>query len=326
MIVQHSQGSYEISFHSYSIANGITVTDENVAGLYPSQVPSDSIIIPAGESSKNLSTYSFICQELLKRGATRKSQLVALGGGVIGDLVGFVAATYMRGIPFVQVPTTLLAQVDSSVGGKVGIDLPEGKNLVGSFYAPQQVIVDTSFLNTLPERQLQCGLAEVIKYGWIVDPDLLKATNRHDWERFETVSRCIQLKAQVVVEDEFETKGIRVWLNFGHTIGHAIEQLTEYKVHTHGEAISIGMVIETRIAELLGFAEVGLTDQVADSLRFHGLPTKIDPDLSVDSLIRVMRLDKKSDSGELAMSLVQKAGVCQLVKNVPQQVVREALL
>jgi 3-dehydroquinate synthase len=254
---------------------------------------------------------------------------VAFGGGVVGDLAGFLAATYLRGVPFIQVPTTLLAQVDSSVGGKVGIDLPEGKNLVGAFYPPTSVQIPLECLHTLPERELRNGSAEVLKYGLIQDAALwheLEEPLGVGTPRLETVvRRCIELKAEVVAEDELETTGRRAILNFGHTIGHALEHRYEYGTLLHGEAISVGMVAEARLGELLGMTPAGTAVAIAKRFEAWGLPTT-DPALQEpDSLIDAMRGDKKAQDGRLAFSLLEGIGACKLVEQVDEQVVRRAL-
>jgi 3-dehydroquinate synthase len=289
------------------------------------------IVIPAGESSKNLKQYERLLSELARRGAKRKTSLIAVGGGVIGDLAGFVAATYMRGMPFIQVPTTLLAMVDSSVGGKVGVDTEFGKNLVGAFYPAERVCIDTSWLPSLPERQWQSGMAEVLKYGFIMDAELAAnlntepLTSHADHRTKSVIATCIEHKKMVVEADEFETNGYRAILNFGHTVGHAIEKLTNYETYTHGEAISIGMVIETKIGERLGICAPGLSCRVEKDLQAHGLPTNSDTTQDVENIIQSMRGDKKSMRGELSMSLITKIGECNLVRDIPEALVREVL-
>ncbi|MBI1331961.1 MAG: 3-dehydroquinate synthase [Armatimonadetes bacterium] len=331
MIVKHATGEYEIRFQRVELPEGVVITDRNVAEAHPDLLKSrEVIVLEPGEQSKSLDVYGQMCRDLIGRKVTRKSTLVALGGGVLGDLVGFVAATYMRGIRYVQIPTTLLAQVDSSVGGKTGIDLPEGKNLVGAFYPPSLVQIDTVLLNTLPERQFRCGMAEVIKYGFIQSPSLTdslegNALQPGDFRLQSVVEECIGIKARMVQEDEFETLGIRAQLNFGHTVGHALEQMTNYEKYTHGEAISVGMVVETKIAEKLGMAQNGLTERVANLLFKHGLPVDAVELKEIDQVVSVMRKDKKSLQGELSMSLVREVGDCVLASNVEEGVVREVL-
>jgi len=258
--VKHRNGNYPVKFVGIgealaSLPTDIRiVTDTNVFAVLSDVLkPTDHLLtVPAGEHSKALSVLSDILSWLAQSRASRRTTIVALGGGVIGDLVGFAAAVYMRGVPFIQVPTTLLSQVDSSVGGKVGIDLPEGKNLAGAFYPPNQVYLATQFLKSLPERQFRNGMAEVWKYGFIMDAELIalmsqKGVTVEDPKLDEIVHRCIRHKAKVVEEDEFETLGIRATLNYGHTVGHAIEFLTGYGPVLHGEAISIGMVVEAKL-------------------------------------------------------------------------------
>ncbi|MEI7577657.1 MAG: 3-dehydroquinate synthase [Armatimonadota bacterium] len=308
--------------------SAIIVCDSNLEEKLKNHNP---IIIPAGESSKNLKQYERLLAELATRQAKRKTALVAVGGGVIGDLAGFAAATYMRGIPFIQVPTTLLAMVDSSVGGKVGIDTEFGKNLVGAFYPADKVYVDTTWLESLPNRQWQSGMAEVLKYGFIMDPELASSLseqplyNHLDHRTLTMISKCIQHKKQVVEADEFETTGYRAILNFGHTVGHAIEKLTNYDIYTHGEAISVGMVIETKIGEKLGICDSGLSQRIEKDLRAHGLPTNAGTTQDVENIIQSMRGDKKSMRGELSMSLITNIGECKLVHDIPEALVQEVL-
>jgi 3-dehydroquinate synthase len=262
---------------------------------------------------------------MAQAGCGRNTTLVAIGGGVIGDLGGFVAASYMRGIPYLQVPTTLLSQVDSSVGGKVGVDLPEGKNLVGAFYPPTAVAIPEDVLSHLPERQFANGMAEVLKYGFILDADFSDVLNGDDLDVPAIVRHCIRLKADVVQADEFERLGIRAKLNFGHTVGHALEQVLRYEHLLHGEAISIGMVAEALLGEQLGVTEPGTTDEVRTRLAKHGLPVEWKGLQESDLLIDAMGRDKKAVDGELAFSLLTKIGECKLVEKVPRSAVRTAL-
>jgi len=338
VIVKHQNGSYSIRFESFCLPeqSHVVVSDSNVARVFQDRGfdTSDWITITPGEASKNLTELSRVWSQLANRRVNRKTKIVAVGGGVVGDLVGYAAASYLRGVQFIQVPTTLLAQVDSSVGGKVAIDLPEGKNLVGAFYPPSEVWIDTSVLTTLPEREFRSGMAEVIKYGWILDADLLETLeqtplNAQHPSLRQVVERCVDLKRQVVEEDEFETLGIRAKLNFGHTVGHAIEQVTKYQVYTHGEAIAIGMVAETLIAEKLGAAPIGLADRVRLSLQTQGLPmalpTALKASISEESLIAAMRLDKKADNAGIHMALVFAPGQSGLVHSVSESLIKEVL-
>jgi 3-dehydroquinate synthase len=328
--VTHRNGSYDVSFTNLDDAlksvpsDSLFITDENVDRYYGSRLPSRPVVVPPGEASKSVERWSAIQSILASRKTSRKATVVAFGGGVIGDLAGFVAATYMRGVPFVQIPTTLLSQVDSSVGGKVGIDLPEGKNLVGAFYPPTAVYICPETLDTLPERELKNGMAEVWKYGFILDAELVAQIEKRD-DREGIIRRCIELKRQVVEADEYETTGERAKLNFGHTVGHAIEKLSGYGSILHGEAISIGMVAEAALGEAIGLSEAGTRELVEECLRSEGLPTTSLLLRNVDMLIETMRGDKKATSGRLAFSLLRRIGVCELVENVPEGDVRAVL-
>ncbi|HVT13916.1 MAG TPA: 3-dehydroquinate synthase [Fimbriimonadaceae bacterium] len=338
MTIRHSAGSYEVDFCSLGEAisrlpaDSIYLTDENVEALYRKALPPSAqvLTVPAGEASKSIGQWAELQSRLAQWKAGRKTSLVAFGGGVIGDLAGFVAATYMRGVPLYQIPTTVLAQVDSSVGGKVGIDLPEGKNLVGAFYPPRTVAICTETLATLSDREFSNGMAEVWKYGFILDSalcDSIRQTGslREPGAIDPIVRRCIELKKQVVEEDEFETKGERAKLNFGHTVGHAVEKLTGYGPVLHGEAISIGMVVEAQIGEAIGLSEPGMRATVEESLRSQGLPTTSVVLRDVDMLIETMLLDKKASGGRLAFSLLTSIGACKLVEDVPISDVRGVL-
>lgn len=338
MMICHSAGTYDITFGTLAEAisalptNSVFITDQNVEHLYRSSLPGSALVlsVPPGEPSKSVGRWSELQSQLAKARVERKSSIVALGGGVIGDLAGFVAATYMRGVSLYQVPTTLLAQVDSSVGGKVGIDLPEGKNLVGAFYPPKHVFVCTEVLSTLPDREFRNGMAEVWKYGFILDRDLCAAIRGagalRDGDAIDPlVRRCIELKKQVVEADEFETTGERAKLNFGHTVGHAIEKMTGYGPVLHGEAISVGMVVEARIGEAIGLSAPGTEAEVEESLRSQGLPTTSVVLRDVDMLIETMLRDKKASRGRLAFSLLTSVGACRLVEDVAVSEVKGVL-
>lgn len=331
MRITHSRGSYDVLFQSLNLPDGVVITDANVYSHHEDKLQGrEVIILEPGEHTKSLTSYGDLCRTLVQKGTTRKSNLIALGGGVIGDLVGFVAATYMRGVDFIQIPTTLLAQIDSSVGGKTGVDLPEGKNLVGAFNPPSQVQIDISLLESLPLRQFQSGLAEVLKTGLIQSPSLTESLmkeslNIRDRRLSTVIEECVAIKARIVEEDEFETNGLRAQLNFGHTIGHALEQITEYRTYTHGEAIAIGMVVETKIAEQLGVIDPSLLDKVVFLMESHGLPTNAVELIEIESIISAMRKDKKSTKGELSMSLVTDVGKCQLMPNIDEGVVTKVL-
>ena len=291
------------------------------------------ITVPAGEKSKRLAVVEKCYDQLAAHRLERKSFIVALGGGVVGDLAGFVAATYLRGIPFVQVPTTLLAQVDSSVGGKTGVNLHAGKNLVGAFYQPRLVLCDLDTLKTLPKREFVSGLAEVIKYGIIYDAilfaqlerNLPKLLQRDAATLAAVIARCCEIKADVVGQDETES-GLRAILNFGHTIGHAIENSSGYGKFLHGEAISIGQVAAARLSQtLLGFSsgEVGRIEKLFANA---GLPVKIKLNSTKrEKLFTAVKLDKKVSDGEIKFVLAKKLGKVVWGQKVPISLIEEAL-
>ena len=301
------------------------VTDTNVGRRYAKAVFNSLatagfspvlIIVQPGEASKRLKTVQSCYDQLAAHRLERKSFIVALGGGVVGDLAGFLAATYLRGVSFVQVPTTLLAQVDSSVGGKVGVNLKSGKNLVGAFYQPRLVLCDLDTLKTLPDREFRAGLAEVIKYGIIFDAklfarlerDLPKIRKRDQTILGPVIARCCEIKAEVVGQDETEG-GLRAILNFGHTIGHAIENISGYGTYLHGEAISIGQVAAAKLSrDILGLPERDV-ERIGNLFRGAGLPV----DIRLNSpkrqkLLNAMRLDKKVSGGEVKFVLTEKIG------------------
>jgi 3-dehydroquinate synthase len=337
MTVRHSSGSYEIRIAALAEclsqlpAGTRIITDEHVWQLYGRHLQSQKcLVLPAGEGSKSIDCFAQCLSWLAGTGATRQTTVVAFGGGVIGDLGGFVASAYMRGVPFRKIPTTLLAQVDSAVGGKVGIDLPEGKNLAGAFYPPIAVDICPDTLQSLPQRQMRNGMAEVLKYAFIMDPPLLDAVPdplvaAADSNWSEIVLRCLRLKAYVVEQDERETSGLRAILNFGHTVGHAIEQVTGYGPVLHGEAISIGMVAEAVLGEQIGVTVLGTADRVRQELQRHGLPTSHEVLNFPDPLIAAMRRDKKATSANLAFSLLTRLGECKLISNASEEAVRSCL-
>lgn len=291
------------------------------------------ITVPAGEKSKRIAMVEKCYDQLAAARLERKSFIVALGGGVVGDLAGFVAATYLRGIPFVQVPTTLLAQVDSSVGGKTGVNLKSGKNLVGSFYQPQLVLCDLDTLATLPKREYISGLAEVIKYGIIYDSILFSQIERNLPKLLErdpvtlagVIARCCDIKAHVVGEDETES-GLRAILNFGHTLGHAIENSSGYGKYLHGEAISIGQVAAARLSQkVLGFPTREV-DRIEKLFVAAGLPVKIKLDAARGKkLFAAMKLDKKVSAGEVKFVLAEKIGKVSWGQKVPQPLIEQVL-
>ena len=282
------------------------------------------LVVEAGEASKQTATALWLWEQLLQRKADRKTVVVAVGGGVIGDLAGFVAATFARGIPFVQVPTTLLAQVDSSVGGKVGINLPGAKNMVGAFWQPRGVLIDTAVLATLPDREYRAGLAEVVKYGVILDAQFFEFLEnnvaglnaRDDAVLQHAILRSCQLKAEVVSQDEREETGLRAVLNYGHTFCHAIETLTGYGEYLHGEAVAIGMVCASQLAERLGRVPAELTQRQHHLLRALHLPTDLPP-LDPQAMLDVMARDKKAEQGQLRFVLPTRLGHVETVRDVP---------
>ncbi len=291
----------------------------------------DLVVVEPGETSKSVPTAVALWEKMLELEADRKTAVVAVGGGVIGDLAGFIAATYARGLPFFQVPTSLLAQVDSSVGGKVGINLPKAKNMVGAFLQPRGVLIDTETLHTLPDREYRSGLAEVVKYGVILDADFFAYLEAHveGLLRREadvlvpTIARCCRLKADIVQQDELEQSGLRAVLNYGHTFGHALETLSGYGGMLHGEAVAVGMVCASRLAELLGRIDPELTERQRRLLWALGLPTEVPP-CNPDELLRIMRHDKKAAHGQLRFVLPSRLGHVELVGGVDEALVRRA--
>ena len=289
-----------------------------------------SIVLPDGEEEKNWTSLMKVFDVLLAGKCDRKTTLVALGGGVIGDLTGFAAATYMRGVPFIQVPTTLLAQVDSSVGGKTGINHPLGKNMIGAFYQPQAVIADTATLDTLSARELSAGLAEVIKHGAIIDAaffdwceaNIAKLVARDASALVYAIQRSCEIKADVVRQDEREG-GLRAILNFGHTFGHAIEAGLGYGEWLHGEAVGCGMVMAAELSYRLGFIDERSKVRIAALVEAAGLPT-IAPDLGIERWIELMQVDKKNEGGQIKFILLKPLGAA-VIMPVQQDVLVDTL-
>lgn len=265
------------------------------------------ITVPAGESSKSFEQTAAICDAMIAGGLDRSSLVVALGGGVVGDLAGFVAAIYYRGIPCVQIPTTIVAQVDSSVGGKTGINAPGGKNLIGSFHQPRLVLADPDTLRTLPPREFHEGFAEIIKHAAIRDPGMLEADENPE-ALAPLIARNVAIKAAIVSEDEFETKGLRALLNFGHTIGHGIENAAGYGRFLHGEAISLGLVAALRLSVEKSGLPVDQSDRVLEALKRHDLPMRLPADISTGAILDAMRKDKKFHSGAIRFVLLRGLG------------------
>ena len=294
------------------------VSDDNVFPLYGQQVMDSlkdyechSLVLPHGEPTKNFQSLPKIYTAMLDAKLTRSDLVIALGGGVIGDLAGFAAASYLRGIKLVQIPTSLLAQVDSSVGGKVAVDLPQGKNLVGAFYQPKMVLIDPDVLNTLPEHFIKDGMGEVIKYGCIKDGSLFDRLCAHSSfedlkpELPEIIARCVDIKRIVVEADQFDT-GERMLLNFGHTLAHTIEQYYNYERESHGEAVGIGMYQITLMAEEKGLTGSGCADQIKKALDIYVLPSSCG--LPVTDLTKAITLDKKNLNGKLNVVLLKELG------------------
>lgn len=314
------------------------VTDENVAlhhlasleqSLNASGIASTSIILKAGEPSKSFATLTDLCDQLLATELERRDFVIALGGGVMGDLTGFAAAIVRRGIGFIQIPTTLLAQVDSSVGGKTGINSRHGKNLIGAFYQPSLVLADLDVLTTLPQRERAAGYAEVVKYGLLGDApffdwlekNLAKIMGNDTVATAHAVKVCCAAKARIVAEDETET-GVRALLNLGHTFGHALESATGYgQTLLHGEAVAIGMVQAFRFSAMLGYCDETLADKVASHLKAAGLPVDVSPIAqhlpSPEKLVDIMRQDKKAQGGKLTFILTRGIGQAFIAKDVP---------
>ncbi len=289
--------------------------------------------VPAGESSKCMEQLAALYDALYDLAADRKTAVVAVGGGVIGDLAGFAAATYNRGLPLVMVPTSLLAMVDSSVGGKTGINHPKGKNLIGAFHHPAGVWIDLAHLNTLPEREYLSGLAEVVKYGVILDAEFfnyLEANAQTVRDRKATglaqvVARCCRLKAEVVEKDEYELTGLRAVLNYGHTFAHAYETCGGYGTLLHGEAVAIGMTDAMRLAQKLNLVGAELVERQRRLLEALWLPTAPLAEFATDDLIAVMRRDKKSVGGQMRFILPTRIGEVKLFDDVPESLVRSVL-
>jgi len=284
--------------------------------------------VPDGERYKRLSWIARMYDHMVGERFDRGCFLVALGGGVIGDMAGFAAATYLRGVPFVQVPTTVVAQVDSSVGGKTGVNHPSGKNLIGAFHQPRLVHVDLEVLGTLPRRELLAGVAEVVKYGVIADPAFFAYLESHvepilalnGTALARVVKRCCEIKADVVAVDERETTGRRAILNYGHTVGHALEAVTRYRSYRHGEAVAIGMVAAARMAVALGRLKADAAAAVEGLLMRFGLPTALPRKVSRAALLDAMGLDKKSKAGNIRMILPDRIGRVDLVSLSPREV------
>ncbi len=328
--------------------HALIVSDEHVAPLYlralevglhtlRPELRLERLLLPPGEQAKTMENFGRVIDALANMGATRDACVLALGGGVVGDLAGFAAACWMRGIDCVQLPTTLLAMVDSSVGGKTAIDLPQGKNLVGAFHPPRAVFADVDVLASLPQRELRAGLAEVIKYGAIVDAPFLEWLDAHaeallarDPDALlEAIARSCQHKADIVEQDPFE-HGIRALLNFGHTFGHAIEAEQGYGAGhddalNHGEAVAVGMALASRLSARMGMASMADAVAMERLLTRFGLPTHVPAGLNPHDLLQRMRLDKKAHANGLRFVLWEGPGAARIVSDVPETAVLETL-
>lgn len=311
------------------------VTDSNVSTL-PWFSPLDVLlkgkaskylrcVVDAGEESKNISVFANLCSQLVQKKFSRRAVIVAIGGGVMGDLAGFTAACYLRGVRLIQVPTTLLATVDSSVGGKTGINLPEGKNLVGAFYQPEKVIIDVDALKTLPQREYAAGMAEVLKYGLIRDKELWdNLTSSGTTSLPDVIARCVKIKADIVGKDERDVSGERALLNFGHTIGHAIEQTTGYGEWLHGEAIAVGMIAAAIISERVLGLSSNVTREMIRTFQAQKLPIRL-PKVSNERLLEAIARDKKSTGQKIQWVLLRAIGQAESSDAVSESLLIETL-
>jgi 3-dehydroquinate synthase len=344
--VTHPEGQYEVLVGRGLLPRvrqlaGIegalaVITDEHVGPLYAHVVPDTAVVItvPAGEQHKTLATVNSMYEQLLAAGIDRSGTVLALGGGVVGDMAGFAAATYMRGIRLVQCPTSLLAMVDSSVGGKTGVDLPQGKNLVGAFKQPTAVLADLDAFATLPAVEFANGMAELIKHGLIGDPDLFAQVETADWRLGSVlekpveavqafVAQAIQVKRDVVQEDPFE-QGRRAHLNLGHTFGHAIEQVSGYAV-AHGQGVAMGLVAAVHLSARLGLCAPAMQPRLEAVLQRAGLPTRIPAHLPAEAIYRAMFSDKKKAHGRLRFVLLRDVGDVLMVGDVGERDVLETI-
>ena len=324
---------------SFEASKILVLTDENVAKLHKEKIKSIiksnsyyEYIIKFGEAQKTLLNFEKIIEFMLTHQFDRESVIVALGGGVIGDLGGFVASCYQRGIRVVQIPTTLLAQVDSSVGGKTAVNHSLGKNMIGTFHQPLEVICDISYLETLPKREYLSGIAEIIKYGVIRDfnffcwlEENIELLLNRDYPALKyAIKKSCENKRDIVSEDEKE-KGKRALLNFGHTFAHAIENLTSYNTWLHGEAVSIGMCMAAKLSNNLGMIDKRSNTRLKNLLAKSGLPTRIDSNFSVDEFITVMSLDKKNTNGQINLILLDALGKAVKKRNTPNHIISEVI-
>ncbi len=325
---------------NFKAGRHVVVTDENVNALYgdtfrdaltQAGLNIKLIEIPAGESSKNIATVMEVVGKLLAAGADRETVLVALGGGVVGDLTGFIASVFMRSVRYIQIPTTLVGQVDSAIGGKTAVDLPQGKNLLGSFYQPKAVFADVRFLDTLPEKEFNNGLAEIIKYGAIEDDGLFKSLedgiealkNKDGKLLLKTVEACCRIKKNIVEMDEHE-QGLRRILNFGHTIGHALEAVSDYSL-SHGEGVALGMVAAGRISVRMRYLSAQAAGRIEQLAERACLPTRLDPAVDLTAVIDRLKMDKKKKDAVVRFVLLKKIGMPFVTGSVGDKMILEVL-
>ena len=327
IIEKGSLNKIDILFKQYNIKGNLYVfTDSNVDKLYFNKIKKrlaniysiEKYVLKPGEESKSIDNIKDAYEFLIKRGITRSDTIIGLGGGVVGDFAGYIASTILRGVDFIQIPTTLLAQVDSSVGGKVAVNLPSGKNLVGSFYQPKLVVIDPNVLDTLDEKTFKDGMGEVIKYMCIRKTDLQyyieKATSVNDIKNYinEIISLSVSIKRDVVVNDEFD-KGQRMILNFGHTLGHVIENKLGYGTYSHGECVVMGMLRITKNTEAIGYTKKGTYDKIKEILKKFQMTTKL-PDIDNNVISEIMMHDKKNVFGKLNIIALKDIGNCEIIK------------
>ncbi len=311
------------------------ISDTNIAPLFGERVINSLtgagfqptlITIPAGEQSKTLDQAGGICDQMIAAGLDRQSFVIGLGGGVIGDISGFVAAIFHRGIPHVQIPTTLLAMVDSSIGGKTGVNTSAGKNLIGAIHHPSLVINDVDLLKTLPRREFNQGFAEIIKHAIIADAEMFDALEHVDLSKLgPLIRRNIEIKSNIVAKDELDRTGERALLNFGHTIGHAIERAGDYREFLHGEAVSLGIVAACTISMKKARLSKDDRDAIVDLLSTFELPTQLAPDFSREKIFNALKFDKKFEAGKIRFVVASKSGSARLSSDVTMEDVREAI-
>ena len=293
----------------------------------------ESLSIELDESKKNLSTVDKIYGWLHEKGAERSDFIFSLGGGVTTDLIGYVAATWLRGIKLIHIPTTLASMVDASIGGKTAVNLTQGKNLIGAFHQPNLIVMDTKSLSTLNQKEMNSGWAEAIKHSLLFDNNLFEKFKNHSSELLnkgepfftDIIKRSVEIKAEIVSKDEFETGTDRIKLNFGHTIGHALETATSYNSLLHGEAVSIGMVVASKISSALSYSDDNLTNEIQNILDEYNLPTRIPKNIDLDDLYTIAKSDKKVRAGKINWVLLKKIGESVIVNDVPKEIVMDSL-